>query len=328
VSDDDEFGKPEPPVPSPGSRISQSDSRLPTADSRTGHQPVLLREALGFLHVRPDGVYIDATLGAGGHAAAILSVLERGRGRLLGIDRDPAALAVAAARLASWREHVMTMQGNFAEIDSLHAASGLPPADGMLADLGLSSMQLEEASRGFSFSLPGPLDMRMDPRTDTTAEAIVNDTPERDLADLIYQLGEERHSRRIAREIVKARPIRSTTELAQVVTRAIPSRAGLYNLHPATRTFMALRLAVNRELENLEAFLARALQVLAPGGRLVTISFHSLEDRPIKQAFLSWKREGRASILTKHVVRPSADEIRTNPRARSAKLRAAEKNRD
>ncbi len=222
----------------------------------------------------------------------------------------------------------MTVQGNFAEIDALHRASGLPPADGMLADLGLSSMQLEEAARGFSFNLPGPLDMRMDPESETTAEAIVNHTPERDLADLIYQLGEERHSRRIAREIVKARPIRSTTELAQVVTRAIPSRAGLYNLHPATRTFMALRMAVNRELENLGAFLSKALDVLAPGGRLVMISFHSLEDRPIKQAFQAWKREGRANLLTKHVVRPGADEIRTNPRARSAKLRAAEKNRD
>jgi 16S rRNA (cytosine1402-N4)-methyltransferase len=325
VSDDDEFEKPESRVPSHESRVSDPDTRHPSPGTRTGHQPVMVREALEFLNVRPDGVYIDATLGAGGHAAAILDVLERGRGRLLGIDRDPIALAQASARLAGWQGRAMTMQGNFAEIDSLHAASGFAPADGMLADLGMSSMQLDDASRGFSFSLPGPLDMRMDPQSETTAEAIVNQTPERDLADLIYQLGEERHSRRIAREIIKARPIRSTTELAQVVTRAIPSRAGLYNLHPATRTFMALRLAVNRELENLESFLSKALSVLAPGGRLVTISFHSLEDRPIKQAFQSWKREGRAGILTKHVVRPSEDEVRTNPRARSAKLRAAEK---
>ncbi len=325
MSDDDEFEKPESRVPSHESRVSDPDTRHPSPGTRTGHQPVMVREALEFLNVRPDGVYIDATLGAGGHAAAILDVLERGRGRLLGIDRDPIALAQASARLAGWQGRAMTMQGNFAEIDSLHAASGFAPADGMLADLGMSSMQLDDASRGFSFSLPGPLDMRMDPQSETTAEAIVNQTPERDLADLIYQLGEERHSRRIAREIVKARPIRSTTELAQVVTRAIPSRAGLYNLHPATRTFMALRLAVNRELENLESFLSKALSVLAPGGRLVTISFHSLEDRPIKQAFQSWKREGRAGILTKHVVRPSEDEVRTNPRARSAKLRAAEK---
>lgn len=327
MKDDDEIEKPESRVPNPESR-GEREFRIPDSEFRIAHQPVMVREALEFLNVRPDGVYIDATLGAGGHAAAILDVLERGRGRLLGIDRDPVALAQAAARLAGWYEKVMTMQGNFAEIDALHAASGLAPADGMLADLGLSSMQLDDASRGFSFSLPGPLDMRMDPQSETTAEAIVNHTPERDLADLIYQLGEERHSRRIAREIVKARPIRSTTELAQVVTRAIPSRAGLYNLHPATRTFMALRLAVNRELENLESFLSKALSVLAPGGRLVTISFHSLEDRPIKHAFQSWKREGRASILTKHVVRPSEDEVRSNPRARSAKLRAAEKNRD
>jgi len=290
------------------------------------HVPVLLREALEFLNVRPDGIYIDATLGAGGHAEAILKVLERGK--LLGIDRDPAALAVARERLQVFGEKLIVQQGNFAEIDALHTASGLPPADGMLADLGLSSMQLEDATRGFSFSLPGPLDMRMDPTTEKTAEAIVNYSSERDLANLIYELGEERHSRRIARALMKARPIRSTTELAQVVTRAIPSRAGLYNLHPATRTFMALRLAVNREMENLDAFLAKALTVLAPGGRLVTISFHSLEDRPIKQAFQSWKRQGLASILTKHVVRASEDEVRTNPRARSAKLRAAEKSRD
>jgi 16S rRNA (cytosine1402-N4)-methyltransferase len=280
---------------------------------------------LEFLNVRPDGIYIDATLGAGGHAAEILKVLENGQGRLLGIDRDPDALAWASARLAGWAGKAILMQGNFAEIDALHAASGLAPADGMLADLGLSSMQLEDASRGFSFSLPGPLDMRMDPQSETTAEAIVNHSSERDLADLIYKFGEERHSRRIAREIVKARPIRSTTELAQVVTRAIPSRAGLHNLHPATRTFMALRLAVNRELESLEMFLSKALDVLAPGGRLVTISFHSLEDRPIKHAFQSWKREDRANILTKHVVRPNEDEVRANPRSRSAKLRAAEK---
>jgi len=325
VSDDDEFEKPERRDSNHGSRVSGPESRLPTPDSRGKHVPVLLREALEFLNVRPDGIYIDATLGAGGHAAAILDVLERGRGKLLGIDRDPVALAQASARLAGWAGKAILMQGNFAEIDALHAASGLAPADGMLADLGLSSMQLEDASRGFSFSLPGPLDMRMDPQSETTAEAIVNHSSERDLADLIYKFGEERHSRRIAREIVKARPIRSTTELAQVVTRAIPSRAGLHNLHPATRTFMALRLAVNRELESLEMFLSKALDVLAPGGRLVTISFHSLEDRPIKHAFQSWKREDRANILTKHVVRPNEDEVRANPRSRSAKLRAAEK---
>ncbi len=311
MSDDDEFGKPE-------TRIANPESRLP-------HRPVLLREALEFLNVRPDGIYLDATLGAGGHAAAILEILERGRGRLLGIDRDPMALEQARQRLERFGEKAVLREGNFAAIDQLHAESGFAPADGLLADLGLSSMQLEEASRGFSFDRPGPLDMRMDPRTGRTAADIVNRTPERELADLIYKLGEERFSRRIARGMVKARPIRSTTELAQVVTRAIPSRTGLYRQHPATRTFMALRLAVNQELENLETFLAKALGVLAPGGRLVILSFHSLEDRLVKHAFQAWRREGKAEILTKKVVRPGEAEIASNPRSRSAKLRAAAK---
>jgi 16S rRNA (cytosine1402-N4)-methyltransferase len=165
----------------------------------------------------------------------------------------------------------------------------------------------------------------MDPGSDTTAADLINRTRERDLADLIYKLGEERHSRRIARDIVKARPYRVTTELAQVVTRAIPSRAGLHQIHPATRTFQALRLAVNRELENLEQFLDRILPVLRPGGRVVILSFHSLEDRLVKHAFQRWQREGRARILTRKVVRPTQEEVRANPRARSAKLRAAQK---
>lgn len=281
-----------------------------------------------FLNVRPDGTYIDATLGSGGHAEEVLKILAQGRGKLLGIDRDPAALALARERLRAFEERLIVMRGNFAEMDALHASSGLPPADGMLADLGVSSLQLEDASRGFSFNLPGPLDMRMDTESETTAARIVNRTPERDLANLIFKLGEERHSRAIARAIVEARPIRTTTELAQVVTRAIPSRAGLHHLHPATRTFMALRVAVNRELENLEGFLAKALLVLAPGGRLVVLSFHSLEDRLVKRAFQSWHREGRARLLARKVVCPTAEEVRRNPRARSAKLRAVEKSRE
>jgi len=305
---------------------SHDESRAPNPESRGLHRPVLLKETLEFLNVRPDGIYIDATLGTGGHAEEILKVLQQGK--LLGIDRDPAALAVARQRLESFGEKLIVLEGNFAEIDALHAASGLPPADGLLADLGLSSLQLEDAARGFSFSMPGPLDMRMDPHTRTSAGELVNRRPERDLAELIFKLGEERHSRRIARAIVKARPIRTTTELAQVVTRAIPSRAGLHQIHPATRTFMALRVAVNRELENLETFLRKALEVLTPGGRVVVLSFHSLEDRLVKRAFQSWQREGRARILTRKVVRPGEAELRGNPRARSAKLRAAEKNRN
>jgi 16S rRNA (cytosine1402-N4)-methyltransferase len=287
------------------------------------HVPVLLREALEFLDVRPDGIYIDATLGGGGHAEALLERLRNGK--LLGIDRDAAALAAARERLQPSGEKLITMHGNFAEIDDLHAASGLPPADGVLADLGISSLQLEDASRGFSMDRSGPLDMRMDPTSATTAAQLVNHLPERDLADLIFKFGEERHSRRVARALVKARPYRTTTELAQVVTRAIPSRAGLHHLHPATRTFMALRLAVNQELENLDAFLSKVLLVLRPGGRVVILSFHSLEDRLVKRAFQSWQRESRARIMTRKVVRPAEDEVRANPRARSAKLRAAEK---
>jgi len=302
---------------------TQREPRNPSPGPQAGHVPVLLGEALEYLAVQPDGIYIDATLGAGGHAQEILKRLESGR--LLGLDRDPQALEVARGRLAGFGEKLIMQHGNFAEIDALHAASGLAPADGVLADLGLSSLQVADASRGFSFNLPGPLDMRMDPGSDTTAADLINRTRERDLADLIYKLGEERHSRRIARDIVKARPYRVTTELAQVVTRAIPSRAGLHQIHPATRTFQALRLAVNRELENLEQFLDRILPVLRPGGRVVILSFHSLEDRLVKHAFQRWQREGRARILTRKVVRPTQEEVRANPRARSAKLRAAQK---
>ena len=328
MNDEANFRQHEPRNRGPETRDSEHESRVASPEYRERHIPVLLQETLEFLDVRPDGFYIDATLGAGGHSDGILHVLRQGRGRLLGIDCDPTALALARERLRSFGERLIAMHGNFAEIDALHAASGLPPADGVVADLGLSSMQLEDASRGFSFSLPGPLDMRMDPQSETTAEAIVNYGSERDLADLIYRLGEERHSRRIARALMKARPIRTTTELAQVVTRAIPSRSGLHHLHPATRTFMALRLAVNRELENLNAFLGKVLSVLAPGGRLVILSFHSLEDRPVKQTFQSWQRAGRARTLTKKVVRPTEAEISSNPRSRSAKLRAAEKIRN
>jgi 16S rRNA (cytosine1402-N4)-methyltransferase len=287
------------------------------------HRPVLLAEALELLNVRPEGVYVDATLGGGGHAEALAKRLTGGK--LLGIDRDPVALDGARRRLQPWSERLVLMKGNFAEIGKLHAASGLPPADGLLADLGVSSLQLEDAARGFSFNLPGPLDMRMDPETPVTAQQLVNEMRERELADLIFRLGEERYSRRIARAIVEARPIRTTTHLAQVVMRVTPVRAGFRHLHPATRTFMALRLAVNREIENLEAFLQGALAVLDAGGRVVIVSFHSLEDGMVKRAFQSWRREGRARLLTRNVVRPTESEVRANPRARSAKLRAAEK---
>ncbi len=290
---------------------------------QAAHQPVLVEEVTEFLDVRPEGVYIDATVGGGGHAQGILERLTSGR--LLGIDRDPRALAVARQRLIPFGSKVTLMQGNFADIDALHAASGFPAADSVLADLGLSSMQLADASRGFSFNLEGPLDMRVDPATETSAADLVNYTSERELADLIFKFGEERLSRRIARAIMRARPIRTSTELAQVVTRTIPFRPGPHQIHPATRTFMALRLAVNRELDNLGQFLARVLSVMPSGGRVAVISFHSLEDRMVKQSFAAWRREGRVKVLTRKVVRPGEDEISRNPRSRGAKLRVAEK---
>ena len=305
---------------------SETDELGASGEARAvgaAHRPVLVKEVTEFLNVQPGGVYIDATVGSGGHAEAILAQLTRGR--LLGIDRDPLALAAAGGRLAPFGEKVTLVHGNFAEIDQLHAASGLPPVQGVLADLGLSSIQLADASRGFSFNLEGPLDMRLDPATDTTAADLVNHLSERELADLIFKFGEERQSRRIARAIVRARPIRTSTELAQVVTRAIPSRPGPHQIHPATRTFMALRLAVNHELENLEQFLARVLAVVASGGRVVVISFHSLEDRIVKGSFAARRRDGWAQVLTRKVVRPGEAEVARNPRARSAKLRAAEK---
>ena len=303
--------------------MGQPETRYQNPEPWHVHVPVMRREAIEILNVHPDGFYIDATLGAGGHAEAILQHLERGK--LLGIDRDRTALAAARERLRGFGEKLIAMYGDFAQIDALHAASGIPPASGLLADLGMSSLQLEDASRGFSFNVPGPLDMRMDPSTGAEAVDLVNQMSERELADLIFKLGEERHSRRIARAIVKGRPYRLTTELAQVVTRAIPSRAALHQIHPATRTFQALRLAVNRELESLESLLARALGVLKPGGRVVILSFHSLEDRMVKRAFQGWQHQGQARILTRKVVRPSEEEVRANPRSRSAKLRAAEK---
>ncbi|HUY14440.1 MAG TPA: 16S rRNA (cytosine(1402)-N(4))-methyltransferase RsmH [Terriglobia bacterium] len=286
------------------------------------HVPVLVREVLEYLAVRTAGTYIDATVNGGGHAEAILR--SSSGARLLGIDRDAAMLDAARQRLAPFEGSAVLVQGNFAEIKQLHHASGFPPADGLIADLGLSSNQLDEAGRGFSFEREGALDMRMDASSSRTASDLVNHLPERELADLIFQLGEERHSRRIARAIMKARPIHKTTELAQVVARAIPPRTGLHPIHPATRTFMALRMAVNDEMGNLEAFLDRSPGVLGPGGRMVVISFHSLEDRKVKQNFLKLSREGRARLLTKKICRPTDAEMAANPRSRSAKLRAME----
>jgi 16S rRNA (cytosine1402-N4)-methyltransferase len=287
-----------------------------------GHTPVLAEEAVRWLRVEPAGIYVDATTGLGGHALQIARQLTTGR--LIGIDRDAQALELARQRLAGYERQVTLVHADFSRIDEVASELDLGPVNGVLADLGVSSLQLDTAERGFSFRLAGPLDMRMDSEEATTAADIVNRTAERELADLLYQYGEERDSRRIARTIVRARPIRGTAHLATVVAGARTSR-GRQKLHPATKTFLALRIAVNRELEALGQFLNRVPATLAPAGRWVVLSYHSLEDRLVKQKFQQLSREGAVEVLTRKVERPSEAEVAANPRARSAKMRVAEK---
>jgi 16S rRNA (cytosine1402-N4)-methyltransferase len=290
------------------------------------HVPVLLKEAIDFLAVRRGGTYIDATVGLGGHSYEIAKRLGA-PGHLIGLDKDPAALEKARKRLApqgtDWPE-ITLLHRSFAEIAKGEQAATV---DGILADIGVSSLQLDNAARGFSFQAEGPLDMRMDPHSERTAEQVVNHLDERQLADVIYEFGEERRSRRIARAICRSRPIRSTAHLADVISAAArPMNQAERRIHPATRTFQALRIFVNRELDDLKALLAAAPQILKPGGRIIVISFHSLEDRIVKDAF----RDGAMKdmyyrILTKKPVVASEEESDRNPRARSAKLRAAER---
>ena len=283
---------------------------------------MLAEEALRWLRVEPGGTYVDATVGLGGHAVEIAARLTSGR--LIGLDRDAAALEIARERLKAYQGRVVLVQADFSRIDEVVREMHLPLLQGILADLGVSSLQLDTAERGFSFRLAGPLDMRMDSRMALTAADIVNETAEAELADLLYRFGEERDSRRIARAIVRARPMRSTEHLATVVAGARTSR-GRQKLHPATKTFLALRIAVNRELEELGQFLDRAPATLAPGGRWVVLSYHSLEDRMVKQEFRRLSGQGVVTILTRKVIRPAEREIAANPRARSAKMRVAEK---
>ncbi|HYM09686.1 MAG TPA: 16S rRNA (cytosine(1402)-N(4))-methyltransferase RsmH [Bryobacterales bacterium] len=289
------------------------------------HVPVLLRETIEWLNIRPDGTYIDCTLGAGGHARAIAERLTAGR--LIAIDRDPSAVAAARERLAGFGGRISFFQASFAGLrevcEKVWGQVGAMPIDGIVADLGVSREQLETPARGFSFLTDGPLDMRMDPNQELTAERIVNRYGEKPLADLIYRFGEERRSRRITRAIVRARPLQGTRQLAEVIERAAPRTRE--RIHPATRTFQALRIAVNDELGQLETLLETAPPLLAPGGRFVLISFHSLEDRAVKQALRRWAARKVLAILTKHVVRPGEEEARANPASRSAKLRAAER---
>jgi len=283
------------------------------------HEPVLLAEALELLAVRPEGRYLDGTVGLGGHAEAILRQSEP-NGTLLGVDRDSEALAAAAERLRRFGDRASLVHGDYREIPKL---LGRERVDGILLDLGVSSLQLDSPDRGFSFRAEGPLDMRMDRSQGQTAAELVNRLPERELADLIYRYGEERASRRIARAIVEARRrerIATTSQLASIVRRAA-GRSRRPGLDPATRTFQALRIQVNRELEGLADCLRRLADCLAPGGRLVVIAFHSLEDREVKQTFRELSGSGFA-LLTKKPRSPGPEESAQNPRSRSARLRA------
>jgi 16S rRNA (cytosine1402-N4)-methyltransferase len=286
------------------------------------HTPVMLREVLEWLRVRPEGIYVDATLGAGGHSAAIAERLTSGR--LISLDRDAQALELARERLKTFGERVKLVQAPFSRIAEVVRELGIPGVDGVLADLGVSSMQLDQAARGFSFREAGPLDMRMDEDEELKAEDIVNRWTEKELADLLYREAEEHDSRRIARAIVRARPIRDTAHLATVVAGA-RKVWGRQRLHPATKTFLALRIAVNREMEELGQFLSRTPATLHSGGRWVVLTYHSGEDRQVKRAFQQGEREGTLKVLTKHVFQPSEEEISANPRSRSAKLRCAER---
>jgi len=289
-----------------------------------GHVSVLLKEAIDFLAIRRGGTCIDATLGLGGHSLEIASRLGP-QGHLIGLDKDTQALELARKRLfadPAGKPKITLLHSSFAEIGKL-----APPAsaDGILADLGVSSLQFGDPGRGFSFQAEGPLDMRMDPQGERTADQVVNHMREEDLANVIYEFGEERRSRRIARAIVRARPIRTTAHLANVISAALRSMKNSGRIHPATRTFQAIRIFVNRELDDLKALLEAAPQVLKPGGRLVVISFHSLEDRIVKDAVRDGAKAGIYQVLTKKPVEATEAEIASNPRSRSAKLRAAER---
>lgn len=312
---------------------------MSVAAMRLVHVPVMAREVIEGLNVRPGGRYVDCTVGAGGHAEAILEAASPG-GTLLGLDLDPGALELAGRRLERFGDAVRLVEGNYARLDAVCREMGFLPVHGILFDLGLSSMQLSEA-RGFSFRQEAPLDMRFSPSGERTAEELVNGIPEDELADIIWRYGEETQSRRIARHIVQHRPVRSAHELAQIVEQAVGStRRATTHVHPATRTFQALRIAVNRELENLAEALPRAHGLLGIGGRLAVISYHSLEDRVVKEYI---RREARDCIcppglpvcicghqaslrpVNRKAVRPGDREIEANPSARSARLRAAER---
>ncbi len=304
--------------------------------SAATHIPVLLNEAIEALAVQPGGRYIDCTLGAGGHAVAILERSSPG-GQLLGIDADPRAIKIATPRLEAYKDSTLLINENFVNLQAICLKYDFLPVHGILFDLGLSSLQLNNNNRGFSFKHDTPLDMRFSPSQEVTAADIINTFPENKLARLIKAYGEEGYSRQIAHHIIQERPIKTALHLAQVIEQTIGSRRG--KIHPATRTFQALRIAVNRELEHLEAGLKQAINLLGFEGRLVVISYHSLEDRIVKQLMQQESRgciclpntpacicghTARLKLISKKVITPATTEVQLNPRSRSAKLRAAE----
>ncbi|RPI57646.1 MAG: 16S rRNA (cytosine(1402)-N(4))-methyltransferase RsmH [Acidobacteria bacterium] len=289
------------------------------------HEPVMTREVLAFLRPENGGVFVDCTVGMGGHTRALV---EAGATKVIGLDRDAAALAIAAETLSGYRDRVELVHSDYRAIESVLDGRGIDRLDGALADMGMSSYQLEAEGRGFSFQRDDPLDMRMDTSTGPTAADLLRDAAEEDIADAVYRFGEERFSRRIARAIVQARdssPVETTAQLAAIVRRAVPRR-GFSRIDPATRTFQALRIWVNRELENVDEFLRTVARRLSTGARLVVITFHSLEDRIVKHTLRALAETGdaRIRVLTKKPITPQPDEVERNPRARSAKLRAAE----
>ena len=301
------------------------------------HQPVLYQEIIHAIQPVGTGLYVDCTVGAGGHAVGILHASDP-EGRLLGLDLDPQALELAKQKLAPFRSRAILIHGSYVTLGEQLKALEWVAVDGILVDLGLSSMQLDNADRGFSFNLDGPLDMRFDPRSNLRASDLVNQLYVDDLANIIYKYGEERYSRKVARAIVAARPVRTTRHLAEIVAEVISS--GKRGIHPATRTFQALRIAVNNELERLEALLPQAVEALSPAGRLVVIAYHSLEDRivklflrkessncicPPRQPICTCGHLASLKVITRKPIRPSNEEVKQNPRSRSARMRVAER---
>ena len=306
------------------------------------HVPVLVKEVVEWIHGKDGGIYVDATIGSGGHAVALLETYPR-ISLLVGIDQDAQAVAIAKKNLAAFHKRATVVHGNFTTLKNILGTLHIAHIDGIIFDLGVSSMQLSDPLRGFSFMAEGPLDMRMDQNSAVQAQDLVNTSAAAELEDILRTYGEERWARRIARAILKHRsthPISTTTELSRVVSGAIPARYRPPSIHPATRTFQALRIAVNDELKNLNHALDEAVDMLNSGGRMGVISFHSLEDRIVKQKFQQWQKgctcpprvpqcicgkEKKITILTRKPIVPSRDEVQVNPRSRSAKLRVAEK---